>query len=373
MSRRMIWMLFAIVLGFASAPLCPAAVYGVGGCNPKIKNYSTIQSAVSSVPVGATIQVCPGTYFEQVTIVSPLTLEAATYSNSNRVVVKLPPNDNIAYNVTSLLGMNVYAQILVANLAPIGPVNITGITIDGSGGNVNCGAALAGIFYASGTMGTVNEVTTRNQQRCNFGYGIWAENGLGPSETITIENSSVENTDDNGIIADSNQNPSTLTSYIEGNFVNLKSSNSYTPIGIQGAVLDGSISNNFVTGGNVGIQVSGTPAQPNCCATLISDNTIADLPAAPPSIGIFLTNGANAGSQNRIANAYLAFDAPGTATILTSLVAHVTYAAWLDCAGHATVNKNFFMDAQYGFANSPELVTGNNNFNIDTLFTIPCS
>ena len=84
----------------------------------------------------------------------------------------------------------------------------------------SAGADLAGIFYASGTAGTINEMTTRNQQLPSCGYGIWVENGAGPNQSITVENNSVHDVTWEGIFALSNQTPSTLAATIKGNFVN---------------------------------------------------------------------------------------------------------------------------------------------------------
>lgn len=59
-----------------------AATYAVGTCLQQYVSFSTIQSAVSSVPAGSIIKVCSGTYFEQVTITQPLTLEGVAVSNT---------------------------------------------------------------------------------------------------------------------------------------------------------------------------------------------------------------------------------------------------------------------------------------------------
>src|SRR5436190_7875044 len=195
-----------IVLGFGLLSLvislsAHAQNYGAGSCNfPNTQMFPTIQSAVNSVPVGSVIAVCPGLYPEQVTISKPLTLLGRSFGNANRASITVDPNAPANANVTSIDGENFYAQLLVQNVNPSGPVNLTGITVDGAGaadanGNPVC---TTGVFYASGTSGTVNEVTTRNQQAFSngpipvyCGHGIWAENGAGNNQSVTIENSSV--------------------------------------------------------------------------------------------------------------------------------------------------------------------------------------
>jgi hypothetical protein len=57
--------------------------------------FPSIQYAVNHVPAGATINVCPGTYYEQVTISQPLTLKAVTFNNSPQVVIAVP-SDGLA-------------------------------------------------------------------------------------------------------------------------------------------------------------------------------------------------------------------------------------------------------------------------------------
>src|SRR6266478_596582 len=198
MSRRLSWFVSAVVILAVSAPL-QALNYEVGGCKTGsgYVNFTTISAAVAGVPAGSKILVCPGVYPEQVTITQPLTLQGIAWNKSNRAVIAINPTVGLATNVTSIIGQGLYAQVLVQNVNPPGPVNIMGITVDGGGGNVGCSTSvgLVGIFYAAGTSGTINEVTTRNHQSSGCGNSIWAENTAGATQIIRIENSSVRNFD----------------------------------------------------------------------------------------------------------------------------------------------------------------------------------
>src|SRR6266853_4768756 len=141
MSRHLAWFFSVVVMLAVSAPL-QALNYEVGGCKTGsgYVNFTTISAAVVGVPAGSKILVCPGVYPEQVTITQPLTLQGIASNNSNRAVITINSNGSSAANVTSISGQGLYAQVLVQNVSPAGPVNIIGITVDGSGDNAGCSA-----------------------------------------------------------------------------------------------------------------------------------------------------------------------------------------------------------------------------------------
>jgi hypothetical protein len=182
-------------------------------------------------------------------------------------VITINPNGTLAPNVFSVInGTPYYAQVLVQNINPVGPVNLIGITVDGSGPNPGCGVAfLAGIFYASGSSGMVNEVTTRNQAGGGCGVSIYAENGAGTSKSITIENSSVHDTGD-GILVQS-VSPPTLSATIRGNFL----SNTGMDGGAKGISGIGQIEGHVITSitGEVALGIAGSDT--------VSGNTLADI------------------------------------------------------------------------------------------------
>ncbi|MGO9541800.1 MAG: hypothetical protein ACLPN2_14535 [Terriglobales bacterium] len=368
------WMLLLLVVAMlaASRPAF-AATYEVGTCIPSLPKFATIQMAVSSVAPGSIIEVCPGTYYEQVTIAQPLTLKGVSASNEDRPVIAAPPN-GLAINVTSITGAKVAAQVLVQNLGPIGNVVLTGITVDGSAAEVaGCSstAFLAGIFYASGTSGTINEMTTRNQQLPSCGYGIWVENGAGPNQSIAVENNSVHDATWVGIFANTNQTPSTLTANIKGNFVNGKVYNQTTDIGAVG--ITGTVSGNVVTGGLQGIiSANGSDGSP----LTISGNDVADISIG---VGIAIEDGVSV-TGNKIANVYeaLTFGGSGVSpgpSVTANTIKNTTYAIFMNCVPNVTVKSNTINDSQYGFAYVPTANSGlgvNPNYNVDTIETGSC-
>jgi hypothetical protein len=98
-----------------------------------------------------------------------------------------------------------------------GPVNISEIVVDGIGNGVTaCHPVITGIFYEN-SAGTVNHVALRNQSGNGCGEAFLAEGGSA-SPTVTIENSSIHNTD-SGIFS---QNQVTLIA--KGNDVDVSGS-----------------------------------------------------------------------------------------------------------------------------------------------------
>ncbi len=159
--------------------------------------------------------VCPGTYAEQVTISKPLSLTGTASGTANQAVITVP-SGGLVQNATSMFGESVAAQILVEGA---GAVNITNIAVDGTGGDTSCLFWLAGIFYGSGSSGTVNKVRASGQIDGTCGVGIWAENANSPSQSVTVANSTVYNVDSAGIFAGSGTTP-TLTATLSNNVVN---------------------------------------------------------------------------------------------------------------------------------------------------------
>jgi len=167
MSRRRVLFLLAIGLVLAVHPML-AASYAVGTCKPSLPSFTTISAAVSTVPPGSTVLVCPGTYPEQVTIAQPLTLKGVSSGNAGQAVITVP-GSGLAF-VTTGFGYSIAAMVDVT----AGPVNISDITVDGAGNTVPAGNWFAGFLYNDGSSGTVNEITARNLTGTG---GVW---GSGP-------------------------------------------------------------------------------------------------------------------------------------------------------------------------------------------------
>src|SRR5208282_4229655 len=84
---------------------------------------------VTAVPVGGTIDVCPGTYPEQVLITKNLTLIGILpVSSTMDAAVVVTPVAGLASNGSDIFGNPVAAQIFVQGAA----VTVSHITVDGS-------------------------------------------------------------------------------------------------------------------------------------------------------------------------------------------------------------------------------------------------
>ncbi len=176
-----------------------AKVVQVGGCKTAMQSYANIQTALAAVPAGATIQICPGTYNEQLTITAPITLQGLTFGTSQSVILG-PPG---VFESNGALGETpIFAQILVQDA---GPVNISGLTIDGN--NSGCPAgAVVGVVYlsasnpASGKL--FNSVIRNTGNGCSppAVVGFYAQNGSGSASTLTVQGNSIHSINGGGII-----------------------------------------------------------------------------------------------------------------------------------------------------------------------------
>ena len=165
-----------------------AQTYYVGTCHPGKSDYATIQKAVTNVPSGSTINICPGNYPEQVTIQQPLTLKGIQDGGSASVVVSAPGGALSVPGVTTLYPLA--AQLQVINSG--GPVNISGLTIDGTGLILPTSGPdffAVSILYDS-SPGTLDHVVSQNLRPANANVtGIVVLDDSSVSPPVTIQNS----------------------------------------------------------------------------------------------------------------------------------------------------------------------------------------
>ena len=336
---------------------------GNSPCISNLPAYSSIQTAVNSVPAGSTIKICPGTYAEQIMITKAMSLigvagNGLTYgaaSGANNPVI-VSPALGVMVNAYDLYN----AQPTAAQIAVLSPgdkVYINNLTIDGSNNGLNsCATDLVGIYYQNAS-GTVNHVVTRFQELapadfgCQDGLAIYVQSGYATTGTanVTIENSSVHDYDKNGITADGIGTVATIT----GNYVvGIGATPATAQNGIQlsdGA--SGKITNNTVTDDvYVNPPNCSTPSNPPCYSATgillydsggtsgthvpVSGNTVSNTQGAiiiftdsaqtadwndvtsnkittSPSAGIYLLDGIDLCSNNNTAKSNTVFNSSG--------------------------------------------------------------
>jgi hypothetical protein len=184
-----------------AAQAAHASTIVVGTCKAGIQ-FSTIAAAILAAPPGATVNVCAGSYGEQLTITKNLTLKGIAAGNSDAAIL-VSPSGGLVQNATTLSGAGVEAQIYVQGAA----VNISNLTVDAANNNLDslgCNADPIGIYYQN-SSGTITRNSILNDILdspdligCQSGLGFYAENS-GPGATLTITYNNVENYQKNGI------------------------------------------------------------------------------------------------------------------------------------------------------------------------------
>ncbi|MDE3085959.1 MAG: hypothetical protein KGJ77_04255, partial [Acidobacteriota bacterium] len=194
---------FVAALTVASPSSFAAGAVYVGSCHPGAK--ATIQSAVNAASSGSTVVVCPGTYHEQVTIGTNLTMKASgTVTIQPTAAAQTATDENTGEPVDAIV-----------TVTPGNRVTLRGLTIDGSQieSAVNgCSENLVGVLYqasaghdTSGVLrsSTVENVTPTNSG-CGAGLGVMVQAGTNPSAraTVALVGNTVSGYGKNGITCD---------------------------------------------------------------------------------------------------------------------------------------------------------------------------
>jgi hypothetical protein len=270
------------------------------------------------------------------------------------------PAAGLLPNTTSMFGESVAAQVLVEGA---GPVNITNLAVDGAGGDMNClsNIWIAGIFYGSGSSGTVNRVRTSGQVNGTCGVGIWAENSDTGSQSVRIRNSSVYDADSAGIFAGSGATP-TLSVEVENDVV----STSTAVAAIDSDSVNGEVLKNNVSNAVFGVFDTSS-------AVVLASNTIIGT-----TNGIFMGNGGTAvGNEISGSSIGILLGASGATLSGNRIVSSTSAGVELGCFA-ANVRGNFINDAAIGFDAAPagsigSIGSNNNLSNTATTITNGCA
>ena len=208
-------------------------------------DFQTIQAAVNAAAPGTLIQVCPGTYQEQVAISKRLTIVGVEYQNASQAIIKPAP---ATPNASSLFSGSPIAAIVLVN--DVNNVSLDNLTIDGATNGISgCNtAAIVGVFWrnASGTAENlaVKNIRAVGNGSCQNNFGIFVQSGGTGTSRVSILNSSVHDYEKAGIVANERGTNVTLT----GNTVNGSGPiSTNVQNGIQvGFGAQGTVSQNFV-------------------------------------------------------------------------------------------------------------------------------
>jgi hypothetical protein len=322
--------LLCFVLAALTQPVLAATFY-VGTC--KAGGLTSISAAVAAVPAGSTVNVCPGTYAEQVEIDKSLTLQGITSGNGSNVVITVPAG-GLTPTTSVLFGPTVSPQVWVTG----GPVTLKNIVVDGTGGGCPGDGWLAGVFYASGSSGTINQVTVRNQTGGGCGLGIDAENGSSTLETITIKNSNVHDVDGQAVNVLFNLTGTVTSNYVSGGAA------------IVFDATGGSVTNNVVSGPIVGISVAGG-------LSAVSGNVVEN---SPVGMRIFTT--APVKSNKIVNSSFHGIElATNGVTVQSNTITQSGTGIEFSC-NTGTVSGNTIQDATTGLDAVPAAFAGTNTF-----------
>jgi hypothetical protein len=322
-------LLAAVGMPWQRALAATTYVVGPSTCMPGKVHYSTIQSAVSGVPAGSNVYVCPGTYPEQVVITEPMNLMGVTDGTGDAAVITMPPAGLVANGTHSTIGP-VAVQLLVQNTVL---VTVGNLTIDGTGAGCVPGAnRVFGIeYYFVGTpvdgtsAGKIQNVVVRNElDTCTLTDGIEIDNSY-----VTVSNSEVHDID-------------------------------ITPIGSRGGQVN-------ITGNNIQNALNGIVVSTSTAPNIVTNNTISNI---GPSVGFTLPVGmwldsSNATvTKNTVANAaagyglYLPGSTSGTNVNGNKLNDTNIAVYLLNSTANTVVQSNAISNSVYAIA---DLSTGGGN------------
>jgi hypothetical protein len=164
--------------------------------------FTSIQAAVNAASRGDRINVCPGTYREQVRVNKALTIRGIGVANQHLSLIM--PNAVVANSTSTASGNPIAAIVLVEGTDK---VTLTHLAVDGTNNGLgDCATNLVGIYYRNAS-GTVNDVAVRNIQLapalfgCQAGLGILVQSGGGHRSKVDILDSSIHDYQKNGIVA----------------------------------------------------------------------------------------------------------------------------------------------------------------------------
>jgi Periplasmic copper-binding protein (NosD) len=330
---------------------------------PAATHFTMIQAAVDAASAGTTILVCPGTYAEQVTISTALTLKGVPVPNANNgagagaatIAVPAGLTTNAAYAGTTT---PVAAQVLIH--AP--NVTLDNLGVDGTNALSDCTSPmLVGIDFDSGSSGSAQRLAVKNQNVanpsggfCNLGIGILANSG---SLKVAVQNSVIHNFDLAGIDAEALVDVDNIVlgavagqTQAVGVFLN-------SPSG-AGSSVDSST----ITGANIGIECE------SCPQASFSANNVSGNPLIGMVIGDSNSNVTISGNTLSFPTFGGIFAAGSGDVVKNNYIAGTMFGIVTGPSNGEKIDGNTINDAQFGIVGaSGNKVSGNTFLNVATL------
>ena len=328
-----------------------AATYYVGSCHAS--SYATISAAVEAAPAGAIVDVCPGTYSEQVFITRALTLQGITSGNVERATIVVP-----AFNgglpgwqfVPDPLGGSVMVAPQIYVNVTAGLVTIKNLTIDASGETTSPACYATGYWRTTAILyensgGTISGVNTLGQGKYSgCGDGIRDVVTNASPVKLTLTNSSLQDANDSGVTLEGTG----LTVDVTRNILELAGD----PSGIYSFNASGTISSNFVNSPGFIVEDSGNDGS---SSITYSDNVLRGGPTGCEIAMVFLRAAQVIG--NKIDGCQYGIDLDATTyavSLKSNFIANTVFIAIeLSCGSNVTLAGNTVTNAAEGVDSKP--------------------
>jgi hypothetical protein len=350
---RIKFLLFALALA-VQLPIASATVTAVVGTCEEAP-FTTITEALRATPPPNVIKICPGTYPEQIEITFPVTLEGISDGTSTGATISVP-SGGFVVNATNDFGESMAVQVLVENAG--GDVNLSNLTVDGSGATGECGHGCEGIFYQN-SPGTMDHLTMLNPAYA----GVWLEGGSA-NPSVTLENSNLQGSGVFGVYAETNSSSSELTAAIKGNDLTV-SEGAFGIFVANGTTV--SVSGNLVVSGDFGISIESGGS--------VSKNTVVGVGFR----GIETEGGSV--TSNVVFNSAISAEPPpssiwvnsSTATVTGNSIVQSGNAIDFYCIAGSNVHSNTILGAGNGLIDVPTgTVSKDTYYNIGTISSGGC-
>jgi hypothetical protein len=224
----------AVLCGLAAPAVANAASVYVSNSSPVVlggksctqPNYATVQGAIDALKSisNPTINVCPGTYTEQLTITKALKLSVAGTAGSAKVVLPASPKDTETTCDEASAKAGFTNQDGISICTP-GTVSITGLTVEAKWPAGTCNDNLYGVLVAGGATLKASNVTIDGAgafpiNGCQGGVGIQVGmHWTNPVEVghATLKGVTVTNYQKNGITIEGKGSTATIgTTSVQG-------------------------------------------------------------------------------------------------------------------------------------------------------------